>query len=218
MSRIADLLARGDAALQRSMNRPLIRGMIDGTVTDAEFTTYLEIEGRFVRTAARLLGYCIWQEPSWDVTVRHAASLAGLVGEQSEYFAARAVPGLSLPGASLPAGALPAGFDALEAVVNDAVATGGYPAVLTCLCAAETLYGTWCAAAGSAHDRADAVDEWIRMHTTPSFASGVAFLQERVDAIDPAIFSDADLDLWFTRMLEAEDTFHDSALSTGASV
>lgn len=196
------LLTRNAGALARSAERPLIRRMADGTVTDAEYARYLAIEQRFVRTAARLLGFCVWREPDWDAAVVHARSLAGLVGEQTDYFAARVTAPVSLP----------AGADALEVVVTAAL-DSGYPAVLTCLCAAETLYSRWCLEAVRSRGGTPTgpAAEWILLHATPSFTAQATFLQSRVDEIDPTV-PDAHLDLWFGRMLAAEDTFHDSAL------
>jgi thiaminase/transcriptional activator TenA len=207
--RATALLARNADALVRSASRPLIRRMADGTVTGRAYTTYLAIEQSFVRTAARLLGYCVWQEPDWDAAVVHAGALAALVGEQTDYFAARVTPLVVLP----------PGADALEQVVTDAVLDGGYPAVVTCLCAAETLYSRWCTAALATSDgelRGRAA-EWIALHTTPAFTAQAAFLQSLVDRISPTVFPDAELDRWFVRMLAAEDTFHDAALTEGAT-
>lgn len=198
------LLSRNASALVQSAGRPLIRRMAEGTVSAEEYATYLAIEQRFVRTAAGLLGFCIWQESDWDVAVVHARSLAHLVGEQTDYFAARVTPPDSFP----------AGADALDTVVADA-ACSGYPAVVICLCAAETLYSRWCQDAVTAHEGAPpgCAAEWILLHATTSFAAQAEFLRSLVNRIDPVAFPDAQLDLWFKRMLAAEDTFHDSALS-----
>ncbi len=180
--------------------------MSDGTITSGEFETYLTLEGRFVRTAARVLGYCVWQAPSWDALVEHAHALHGLVGEQSDYFAARVTS----------VGVLPEGHDALETVVLDAIASG-YPAVITCLAAAETLYLQWCSVAvGSAGGHvAGLASEWVDLHTTAEFARGVAALHALLDSIDTDVFDDSQLDHWFGRMLTAEDRFHDAPTREG---
>jgi thiaminase/transcriptional activator TenA len=183
--------------------------MANGTVAASDFATYLAIEQRFVRTAARLLGYCIWQEPEWEATVKHATSLSGLVNEQTEYFTSRVVA----------TDTYPVGADALDKMVNLAILDGGYPAVVTCLFAAETLYNHWCANAAAdacPWPVAGPAGEWIDLHTSESFASQVAFLHNLVDRIDPDSFPDERLDDWFVRMLAAEDQFHDSASSEGA--
>ncbi|WOP18649.1 hypothetical protein [Raineyella sp. LH-20] len=181
--------------------------MANGTITATQFNTYLAVEQRFVRTAARILGYCVWQAPTWDVVVEHAQALQGLVGEQSDYFIARVVG---------PTVALPVGHDALDVVVHEAVSTG-YPAVITCLAAAETLYLDWCRAAvqeAGGHVPGLA-SEWIHLHTTPEFMRSVGALHTLLDSTDPGVLDDTQLDFWFNRMLAAEDRFHDSTTSEG---
>jgi thiaminase/transcriptional activator TenA len=87
---------------------------------------------------------------------------------------------------------------------------GGYPAVMTVLFAAESLYSAWCT---RAHERGDVpagpIADWVSLHAGAEFRAGVAALAAQVDAL-PADLPDERVDRWFTGMLEAEIAFHDA--------
>lgn len=207
--RAAALVARCSAEVDASASVPLLARMADGTITDPAFGRYLAIEHAFVRTAARLAGYCLWQQPEWSRAERHAEAVADLVGPQSVYFAdlraTRPVDEAGLP-------ALLARASVLEATVTTALDEGGYAAVVTSLAAAETLYLRWCTrAAERAVPRPDDVQRWIDLHVTDGFRAQVAFLHQLVDEL-PSDVTDDRLDGWFVAMLRAEDAFHASAL------
>jgi len=207
-SRADALVARCTDALDASASAPLLTQLADGTVAGEVFARYLVVERDFVRTAARVAGWCLWQQPEWALAERHAAAVADLVGPQSSYFAALAErwPVEGDLGVVLDRAA------ALRQQVERALVTGGYPAVITSLLAAETLYLRWCsAAAATPVDRPDDVQEWIDLHVTPGFRAQVAFLAEVVDTL-PAPVTDDELDGWFRAMLAAEDEFHASPL------
>jgi thiaminase/transcriptional activator TenA len=192
--------------LEASAAHPLLRAMADGDVTPDMFARYLVREGAFVRTAARLTGYLVWRAPDWPTATQHAHALAGLVGEQSNYFA-DATGDASIATLTDRPGPL-------DHQLATAIEQGGYPAVVTCFAAAETLYAGWCAAAVSRPGtrRASDVDRWIRLHTEPAFMASVALLQHRVDAIPVDDADDEQLDRWFVGMLDAEDAFHNLPL------
>ena len=208
-SRAEALVARCSEALDASARVPLLTQMSDGSVSGEAFARYLVVERDFVRTAARVAGWCLWQQPDWALAERHGAAVADLVGPQSAYFAELAE--------RWPAeGDLDVVRDraaALRDRVELSRATGGYPAVVTCLLAAETLYLRWCTAASAGPAAGTArpadVQAWIDLHVTPGFRAQVAFLAEVVDTL-PAPVTDAELDGWFRGMLAAEDAFHAS--------
>ena len=207
--RAAALVARCSDGLDASASVPLLARMADGTIDDADFGRYLAIEQAFVRTAARLAGYCLWQQPEWSRAERHADAVADLVGPQSRYFerllATRPVDDATstdlLRRASV-----------LEGAVTAALDEGGYAGVVTSLAAAETLYLRWCTRAAEREvPRPGDVQRWIDLHVTDGFRSQVAFLHQLVDEL-PDDVTDAQLDRWFAGMLRAEDAFHASAL------
>jgi thiaminase/transcriptional activator TenA len=188
--------------------------MADGTIDGAAFTRYLTIEQAFVRTAARLAGYCLWQQPEWSRAERHAEAVADLVGPQSRYFARLLV---TRPLEDATSSDLLHRASVLERAVSTALDEGGYAGVVTSLAAAETLYLRWCTrAAASPESRPDDVQRWIDLHVTDGFRAQVAFLRQLVDEL-PADVTDAQLDRWFVAMLQAEDGFHASALDEVAS-
>ena len=212
--RAGALVDRCSAELDASASVPLLARMADGTISDPVFGRYLAIEQAFVRTAARLAGYCLWQQPEWSRAERHAEAVVDLVGPQSAYFAdlraTRPVDEAGLP-------ALLARASVLEATVTTALDEGGYAGVVTSLAAAETLYLRWCTrAAERSVPRADDVQRWIELHVTEGFRTQVAFLHQLVDEL-PADVTDDRLDGWFVAMLRAEYAFHSSALDEVAA-
>jgi thiaminase/transcriptional activator TenA len=214
VGRAAALVARCSAELDASASVPLLARMTDGTLDDPAFGRYLAIEHAFVRTAARLAGYCLWQQPEWSRAERHAEAVVDLVGPQSAYFAdlraTRPVDEAELP-------ALLARASVLEATVTTALDEGGYAGVVTSLAAAETLYLRWCTrAAERSVPRPGDVQRWIELHVADGFRAQVAFLHQLVDEL-PADVTDDRLDGWFVAMLHAEDAFHASALAEVAA-
>ncbi|PSK99929.1 thiaminase/transcriptional activator TenA [Murinocardiopsis flavida] len=205
-SRSERLLAGAGDALTASARVRLVEEATAGTLDPPSFARYLLIEEGFVHTAARILGAAVRHAPGWRAVTGHAASLHGLVTEQSDYFAEvrrdRPVP--AEDAAACLRRAAPLSETALRA------AEQGYPAIVTSLFAAEHLYATWCARAVDVPAaRPDAVQEWIELHARPPFTDQVAFLRAEVDALGGDV-SDGDVHHWFTAMLHAEDRFHDA--------
>lgn len=206
--RAARLLARCEKQLETSCSAPLLAAMAAGTVDPVTFGRYLVIEYDFVQTAARVAAWCVWAEPVWARAVAHAEAVTDLVGAQEAQLAglrqlwpveADHLPGLRRRAAPL------------TATLQGCLRRGGYPAVVTSLAAAESLYLRWCAAASDPpRMRSAAVQGWIDAHTSPAFLTRVSFLHSLVDAIPDEVL-DAQLDEWFTAMLAAEDTFHAAA-------
>jgi thiaminase/transcriptional activator TenA len=185
-----------------------MREITDGVILEQTYALYLAIEEDFVRTAVRVAAFCVWAEPRWDRVLLHASTIEALLGEQLDYFAQ-----LRTEWAADPA-VLPAVLEeasALRRYVLNAVETGGYAAAVTGMLAAETLYLGWCTVAASSRvPRPPAVQEWLELHTSATFAAQVAFLESLVDDL-PADITNDQLDAWFTGMLGAENTFHDAA-------
>ncbi len=210
----ATLRAAIAADLARSGAHRLLREMSDGSVSAAAFGRYLAFEEAFVATAVRVTGYCVWAEPDWVRSRRHAETLRQLADEQLGYFAeVRRRWTIADADAA----------DALRraAVLSDhilaAVGDHGYPGAIAAMFAAETLYSDWCGrAAGLPAGLAADVEEWIMLHTAPAFLDGVAFLAELVDGLADTV-SDETLAAWARAMLYAEDAFHSAAYPAGAA-
>ncbi|WP_028936354.1 TenA family protein [Pseudonocardia spinosispora] len=206
MSRSVRLLETHAADLDRALDMRFVREVTEGTIGDQAFADYLRIEEAFVVTAARVHGYAVWAAPSWDAVHRNGLAVHALVTEQIDYFRdARARwPVPARPGA---------GADRLSDFILGAVETGGYPAAMTALFAAETLYLTWCTRAHATGTVPPGpIGDWVALHTAPPFRAGVARLADQVDQIPPTV-PDDHLDAWFTGMLDAEITFHDAVFT-----
>ncbi|MEO3825640.1 TenA family protein [Actinomadura sp. B10D3] len=176
-----------------------------GVIGDQAYADYLAIEASFVETAARLHGLAVWDAPGRRAMERNARAVHALMTDQAAYFdAARA------------AWPVPARQDAARraAVLSEfALASareGGYPAVVTVLFAAESLYSTWCSRARrEGRVPAGPVADWVAMHADEAFRAGVDALAREVDGL-PAGIPDDRLARWFAGMLEAEIAFHDA--------
>ena len=205
VSRSADLVAGG--ALEAASGMRFIREVSAGTIADLPYANYLLIEESFVHTATRLHGLAVWDAPTWDAVVDSTNALQGLVGEQTEYFRATRT---AWPVPAEMSDQQLAQSARLSEYALDAARAGGYPAVMTVLFAAETLYYGWCSRA-HACGRAPAgpVAEWVALHAAEPFHAGVRALAAAVDSL-PAEIPDSLLRGWFDGMLDAEIAFHDS--------
>lgn len=209
-SRSRRLLDTHAVDLDRALDMRFVREATEGTISEQEFANYLRIEAAFVFTAARVHGYAVWAAPSWSAAHRNGLAVHALVTEQTEYFrdvmAHWPVPARLGPGAARQA-------ERLSRYTLEVVETGGYPAAMTALFAAETLYLTWCT---RAHETGTTppgpISEWVALHAAPAFRSGVAALAAQVDDI-PSTVADDSLDAWFSGMLDAEITFHDAVFA-----
>jgi thiaminase/transcriptional activator TenA len=202
-------LDRNAALLDEACAIRFVREATDGTLAAADFARYLVIEEAFVLTASRVLGRVVWESAGWADLLPHARSLTNLVTEQRDYFAGlrgrRPVPDGVAADALRRSGVL-------SEVVLDQVAAGGRAAAVTGMLAAETMYARWCtAAAGVPAARAPDLQAWIDLHTEPAFLAQVDALRTDVDALDPAVVPDVQLDGWFAGVLRAEITFHSAA-------
>jgi thiaminase (transcriptional activator TenA) len=196
-----------DGSLTAASRMRFVREVSAGTIGAAPFANYLLIEESFVRTATRLHGLAVWDAPSWSAVLDNARAVQALVGEQTDYFrAARAAWPVS---ANMSHQQLEQA-DRLSDYALDVARTGGYPAVMTVLFAAESLYYTWCSEAHQKHHVPDGfIAEWVALHAAEPFRTGVRALASAVDALPPEV-PDSRLRSWFNGMLDAEINFHDS--------
>jgi thiaminase/transcriptional activator TenA len=207
VSRSQHLLAASGEVLRAAFDMRFVREVSDGTIGAQAYANYLLIEESFVRTATRLHGLAVWDAPSWQAVEDNARSVHALVGEQTEYFrtvrAAWPVP------AKMTADQL-ARSRRLSDFALETAGAGGYAAVMTMLFAAESLYYGWCSRAREqARVPAGPVADWVALHAAEPFHAGVRALGAAVDQL-PAEVPDHRLCVWFTGLLEAEITFHDS--------
>ncbi|MBO2447765.1 TenA family protein [Actinomadura barringtoniae] len=201
LTRSRRLLDACAPVMDRALGMRFVEEVRTGTIGDQVYADYLQIEAAFVETAARLHGLAVWDAPGWTAMERNAAAVHALTTEQADYFrAARAAWGCRpRPGVAAPV---------LSEYALSAAREGGYPAVMTVLFAAESLYLTWCT---RAHEEGTVppgpIADWVAMHADTAFQNGVKALAAEVDGL-PA--SDEQLAAWFTGMLEAEIAFHDA--------
>ncbi|MCO7219109.1 TenA family protein [Klenkia sp. PcliD-1-E] len=205
MSRAAALLERQAEALDAACDIPFVRQVTEGTLADEALARYLLVEEAFVLTASRVLGRVVWESPTWDELLPHARSLTNLVTDQRDYFAGlrgrHPVDPADVDGV-LSRGAV------LADVVLAQVADGGRAAAVVGMYAAETMYARWCTAAAAVDVPRDPdLQAWVQLHAEPAFLGQVDALRDDVDRIGPEV-PDADLDRWYSAVLDAEAQFH----------
>ncbi|TDC77906.1 TenA family protein [Actinomadura sp. 7K507] len=205
MTRSRRLLRACSGTMERALSMRFVQDVARGAIGDQEYADYLEIEASFVATAARLHGLAVWDAPNWTAMERNARAAHALTTEQADYFrSARAAwPVPARAGAGQRAAML-------SRFALDAAREGGYPAVMTVMFAAESLYLAWCTRAheGGAVPPGPIAD-WVALHADASFRDGVHALAQEVDAV-PGDVTDERLRRWFDGMLEAEIAFHDA--------
>ncbi|WP_433472597.1 TenA family protein [Spirillospora sp. CA-142024] len=205
MSRSRRLLEACAEPMGRAVAMRFAEEVRTGVIGDQAYADYLAIEASFVETAARLHGLAVWDAPGRQAMERNSRAVHALTTEQAAYFdaAQAAWPVRPRPDA--------AGRAAILSEFALASAReGGYPAVMTVLFAAESLYLTWCTRAyREGRVQAGPVADWVALHADQAFRSGVDALAREVDAL-PADVPDELLARWFTGMLEAEIAFHDA--------
>ncbi|OPF83930.1 hypothetical protein VT50_0203260 [Streptomyces antioxidans] len=205
MSRSKRLLEDADPVMQRALGMRFVTEVTAGTISDPDYADYLEIEAAFVETATRLHGLAVWDAPGRTALERNARAVHALTTTQADYFreARAAWPVPARPDAARRA-------EVLSRYALGVAREGGYPAVMTLLFAAESLYLTWCT---RAHERGHvpegAISAWVALHADPAFRDGVRALAAEVDAL-PEDIPQERLARWFTGMLEAEISFHEA--------
>ncbi|TDD74285.1 hypothetical protein E1293_29675 [Actinomadura darangshiensis] len=205
MSRSRRLLEACAEPMERAVAMRFAEEVRTGVVGDQAYADYLAIEASFVETAARLHGLAVWDAPGRLAMERNARAVHALTTEQTAYFGAAQ--------AAWPVQARPDAARRAAILSQFALASareGGYPAVMTVLFAAESLYLTWCTRAfREGRVPPGPVADWVAMHTAKPFRDGVDALAHEVDAL-PAGVPDELLTRWFAGMLGAEIAFHDA--------
>lgn len=206
-TRSARLLERQADRLQRSREVPFVTECTAGTIAPETFARYVMIEEAFVITAARVAGFMVYSHDEWDGIGRHATTLHSLMTKQRAYFAELR-------------GRWPVDERATEVLdasrvlsdyVLDLVAAAGVPGATVAMFGAETLYQSWCARAVElGHEREPDLQAWLDLHVLDTFSAQVATLAGEIDAMDPRLVPDEQLDAWYVGMLDAEDAFHAS--------
>lgn len=205
VSRSERLLKAAAPVMEQALRMRFVTEITAGTISDADYADYLEIEAAFVETATRLHGLAVWGAPDRTALERNARAVHALTTTQTDYFreARAAWPVPARPDAARRA-------EVLSRYALDVAREGGYPAVMTMLFAAESLYLTWCT---RAHERGavpdGAIRAWVALHADQAFRDGVRALAAEVDALPDDIPQER-LTRWFTGMLEAEIAFHDA--------
>jgi thiaminase/transcriptional activator TenA len=225
-------LGQGFCEWLRYSSGPLWEAMVDHRFTrdmaadrlpPEAFVRYLRYEHAFVRSAVEIFARALILAPTVDDRAHMVAILAGLSGEQEDYFQSRfKAMGLSpepLPDRELPDLALALSEGALAIA-----ARGTFEEILSTMLAAEWMYHHWCTAAHAARPRQDGPAEWIALHVAPGFADQVAWAKGRVDALGPRLDPARQVRCAdsFARMLRLEIAFHhtpyESSGSSGTSV
>lgn len=197
------LAARCAARLESSAGHRLFGELTAGSTPEPVWRTYLALETDFVRWVAETYEWCLAAvEPAGEAASFFAAAMVDLRAVQLPLL--ERLGGLGLPSRRA---------EPLRRHITAARNEGGVPAILACMCAAETLYETWCTRAVAADVSRPAVQqEWIGLHAAPAFRRGRVRLGR---ALEECAGSER-LDGWFVGMLDAEDSFHTLAFEEAA--
>lgn len=203
----ARLRSRNADIWEQTVGMRFVRDVTTDTLSDEVFARYLLFEREFVDTAARLAGAAVREAPTGQALAGHSRTLHSLVTEQYAYFT-RALETFPVPDVGPQAQEQAA---ALTEEVLDAADRLGYPGVVTCMYAAESLYETWCTAADRTPSARAEVAAWVRLHTVAPFTTQVRFLEAETDALEILPATEEDLVTLFGRVLVAERRFHEAA-------
>ncbi len=203
----AALKERNADVWERARTMRFVREVTDDTIDDTVFARYLLFEREFVDTAARLAGAAVREAPSAEALAGHARTLHALVTDQYDYFT-RALETTGVPEVGPRAQEQ---ASVLTEEVLDAADALGYPAIVTCMYAAESLYENWCGAAVRSPSARGEVADWVHLHTVEPFTTQVRFLEAEIDALEILPETAADLVTVFGKVLAAEIRFHDAA-------
>lgn len=191
----------------RALTMRFVRDVTHDTVSDAVFARYLLFEREFVDTAARLAGAAVREAPGAAALAGHARTLHALVTDQYAYFT-RALETTGVPEVGPRAQEQ---ASVLTEEVLDAADALGYPAIVTCMYAAESLYENWCRTADHSPSARSEIADWVHLHTVEPFTAQVRFLEAEIDALEILPETAEDLVKVFGRVLEAEIGFHEAA-------
>ncbi|MFG7946974.1 TenA family protein [Streptomyces cacaoi] len=203
----ARLRSRNAQRWEQALAMRFVREVTDDTVDDDVFARYLLFEREFVDTAARLAGAAVREAPGPRALRGHSDSLHALVTDQYAYFT-KALETTGVPETG------PRAHEQASVLTEEALDvadTLGYPGIVTCMYAAESLYATWCATADRSPSARPQVADWVHLHTVAPFTTQVRFLEAEVDALEILPETETELTAVFGRFLAAEVRFHDAA-------
>lgn len=204
----ARLREENSESLRRALEMRFVREVANDSIDDSVFARYLVFEREFVHTAARLAGAAVREAPSARALSGHSTALHNLVTEQYDYFTEAIGRFGGTPEVSA---AAQEQASTLSEVVLDAADALGYPGIVACMYAAESLYEEWCAAAAETPSARAPIADWIALHAREPFLSQVRFLEREVDELEILPEIAEETSAAFGRTLEAEIRFHDAA-------
>jgi thiaminase/transcriptional activator TenA len=204
----------------RAANRPawdamvghrFCRDMATDSLPKAAFLRYLRYEHAFVRAAIGIFACALAKAPTAADQDHLIGVLAGLAGEQEDYFR-RAFAGLGIDPEPLGPEALPEAARGLRDGVLALAAAGGFAEILAAMLAAEWMYLTWCEEAAARSPQRAAPADWIRLHVARGFRDQVDWLRRRLDQLGPGLpaAQQARCADNFGRVLALEIAFHDA--------
>jgi thiaminase/transcriptional activator TenA len=205
------LRAKNKAAWDVMVTHRFCRDLASDRLPEAAFVRYLRYEHAFVRAAIGIFAYALAKAPTAADQDHLIGVLAGLAGEQEDYFR-RAFAGLGLDPAPLAPDALPEAVRGLREGALTVAAGGSFAEILAAMLAAEWMYLTWCEQAHARGPRREAPADWIRLHVEPAFRSQVDWLKRRLDELGPILFTgeQARCADHFGCVLALEIAFHDA--------
>jgi thiaminase/transcriptional activator TenA len=205
------LRAKNKAAWDAMVTHRFCRDLASDRLPEAAFVRYLRYEHAFVRAAISIFAHSLAKAPTAADQDHLIGVLAGLAGEQEDYFR-RAFARLGLDPAPLPPDALPETARGLREGALAIAAEGSFAEILAAMLAAEWMYLTWCEEAHAWGPRREAPADWIRLHVEPAFRAQVGWLSRRLNELGPSLSAEeqarcADI---FGRVLALEIAFHDA--------
>jgi thiaminase (transcriptional activator TenA) len=205
------LRAKNRAMWDAMVTHRFCRDLASDRLSEAAFVRYLRYEHAFVRAAIGIFAYALAKAPTGADQDRLIGVLAGLAGEQEDYFR-RAFARLGLDPAPLAPDALPEAARGLRERVLAIAAEGSFAEILAAMLAAEWMYLTWCEQANDRGPRREAPAHWIRLHVEPTFRDQVGWLRRRLDELGPtlAVGERERCAGNFGRVLALEIAFHDA--------
>jgi thiaminase (transcriptional activator TenA) len=205
------LQAKNQATWDAMVTHRFCRDLASDRLSEAAFVRYLRFEHAFVRAAIGIFAYALAKAPTAADQDHLISVLAGLAGEQEDYFR-RAFARLGLDPAPLAPDALPEAARGLREGVLTIAAEGSFAEILTAMLAAEWMYLTWCEQAHARSPKREAPADWIRLHVEPDFRTQVDWLRRRLAEIGPVLATEeqARCANHFGRVLALEIAFHDA--------
>lgn len=209
MTALSDRILQDNAALlDRMLTHPFVRGIEDGTLSDAAWRRYLVYEGAFVRTAIAIFAHATAKAPDLAAQKRLIAVQGALAHDQMDYFD-RTFATLGIA-PDIPHPPTVTDFDR---GMLDIAERGDFIDIVAAMFAAEWMYWTWCSRAAR-HAIADPqIRDWVDMHADDDFAAQARWLKDTIDRQA----TDADLPRLtaiFARVTELEFAFHHAPLDT----